>query len=133
MQNVVEATVFEDLEDCSETDAPQVTREEVEQTVRKLQNGKAAGEDEIVGELLKNGGEVMLDWLLEILQEVWRTKQVPSEWKKAILVPLHKKKDRKICHNYHMSTWMHAPACCLLGSHAIRSAQGYHHLVGNSH
>ena len=74
VQNVVEATVLEDLEDCSETDAPQVTREEVEQAVKKLQNGKAAGEDEIVGELLKNGGEVMIDWLLEILQDVWRTK-----------------------------------------------------------
>ena len=36
MQNMVEATVFEDLEDCSETDAPQVTREEVEQAVKKL-------------------------------------------------------------------------------------------------
>ena len=41
----------------------------------------------------------MIDWLLEILQEVW-TKRVPSEWKKAILVPVHKK-DRKICDNYH--------------------------------
>ena len=40
VQNVVEATVLEDLEDCSETDAPQVTREEVEQAVKKLQNGK---------------------------------------------------------------------------------------------
>ena len=30
VQNVVEATVIKDLEDCLETDAPQVTREEVE-------------------------------------------------------------------------------------------------------
>ena len=33
---------------------------------------------------------MMIDWLLEILPEVWKTKQVPSEWKKAILVPVHK-------------------------------------------
>ena len=99
VQNEVEANVLADLEDHSETDTSQLTREEVEQAVKKLQNGKAAGEDEIVAEMLKSGGEVMIDWLLEILQEVWRTKQLPSEWKKSILVPVHKK-DRKVCDNY---------------------------------
>ena len=89
--------VLEDLEDHSEADTSQLTREEVEQAVKKLQNGKAAGEDEIVAEMQKNGGEVMFDWLLEILQEVWRTKQLPSEWKKSILAPVHKK---KVCDNY---------------------------------
>ena len=79
VQNKVEANVLEDLEDHSETDTSQLTREEVELAVKKLQNGKAAGEDEIVAEMLKSGGEVMIDWLLEILQEVWETKQLPSE------------------------------------------------------
>ena len=99
VQNEVEVKMLEDLEHHSETDMSQLTREEIEQAVKKLQNGKAAGEDEIVAEMLKNGGEVVIDWLLEILQEVWRTKQLPSEWKKSILVPVHKKKDRKICDN----------------------------------
>ena len=44
-----------------------------------------------MSELLKNGGEVMIDWLGELLQMVWRTRQVSSEWKCATLVPLHKK------------------------------------------
>ena len=79
VQNEVEANVLEDLEDHSVADTSQLTREEVEQAVKKLQNGKAAGEDGIVAEMLKKGGEVMIDWLLEILQEVWRTKQLPSE------------------------------------------------------
>ena len=56
MQNEVEVNV---LEGHSETDTPQLTREEVEQAVKKLQNGQAAGKDEIVAEMLKNGGEVM--------------------------------------------------------------------------
>ena len=99
VQNEVEVNVLEDLEDHSETDMTQLTGE-VEQAVKKLQNGRAAGEDEVVAEMLKNGGEVMIDWLLEILQEVWRTKQLPSEWKKSIRVSMHKKKDRKVCNNY---------------------------------
>ena len=31
--------------------------------MRKLKNGKAPGSDEIVAELVKNGGQVMVDWL----------------------------------------------------------------------
>ena len=109
VQSVVAGNVIEELEDRSEVETTQVTREEVEQAVRKLQNCKAAGEDEIVAELLKNGGNAMIDWLLEILQEVWKTKHVPSEWKKAVLVPLHKKKDRKICDNYRGISLLSVP------------------------
>ena len=58
----------------TQADTYQLTREEVEQAMKKLQNGKTAGEDEIVAEMLKNGGELMIDWLVEILQEVWRNK-----------------------------------------------------------
>ena len=43
-----------------------------------LQDGQAAVEDEIVADE-KNGGEVMIDWLLQILQQMWKTKQLPSE------------------------------------------------------
>ena len=40
-----------------------MTREEVEQAVKTLQNAKAAIEDESVAEILKNEGKVMIDWL----------------------------------------------------------------------
>ena len=63
-----------------------------------MKNGKAAGDDEIMAEMLENGGEVMIDWLLEILQEVRRTKQLPIESKTSILVLVHKK-DQKVCDN----------------------------------
>ena len=53
--------MVEELVDRSEPETRQVTREEVEQAVRKLQNRKAAGEDDIVVELLKSGGEAMID------------------------------------------------------------------------
>ena len=51
---------------------------------------------------------MVIDWLLEILHEVWMTKRVPSEWKKTILVPVHKK-DRKICDNYHGISLLSVP------------------------
>ena len=72
-----------------------IVDEEVMANMGKLKNGKTAGGDEVVVELVKNGGQAMIDWLWELLKEVWRMKQIPQEWKNAILIPLHKK-DRKI-------------------------------------
>ena len=69
----------------------------MERAVFRLQIGKAAGHNLIHAELLKNGGSAMVDWLTELLQEVWQTKQVPQEWIDGTLMPLHKKKDRRIC------------------------------------
>lgn len=40
--------------------------------VRKLRNGKAQGNNAIVTELLKNGGQALVDWLWELLKQVWR-------------------------------------------------------------
>ena len=100
VKSIVEEEVTTNVEDRSTSDTAEVTREEVKKAMSKLKNGKAAGSDEIVAELVKNGGEAMVDWLWELLREVWRTKQIPQEWKNAILIPLHKKKDRKVCDNY---------------------------------
>ena len=82
-----------------------MTREEVEKAVGKLRNGKSAGDDRIVVELLKNGGEAVIDWLWELLQTVWRT----SEWKSSMLVPLHKTNDRKVCNNYRGISLLNVP------------------------
>ena len=53
----VQSTVAEDvlagLVNHSQVDEPEVTREEVEKAVGKLRNGKSAGDDKIVAELLR--------------------------------------------------------------------------------
>ena len=99
VQDTVAEEVIAGVEDLSTADTAEVTREEVEHAVNKLKNGKAAGSDEIAAEVVKGGGQAMIDWLWELLREVWKTKQVPQEWKNATLIPLHKK-DRKVCDNY---------------------------------
>ena len=99
--------VIADVEDWATTDTTEVTREEVERAVSKLKNGKASGSDEILPELVKNGGQAMVDWLRGLLREVWSTKQIPQEWKNVILIPLHKKKNRKACDNYRGIALLH--------------------------
>ena len=44
-----------------------MTREEVGKPLWKLRNGKAAGQDEIVAELLKYGGKVVIDWFTKVM------------------------------------------------------------------
>ena len=61
-------------QDHPHIDTPEVTREEVERSVKKLQNGRAACDDKIVAELVKSGAETMMDWLVELIQEVWKTR-----------------------------------------------------------
>ena len=36
---------------------------EVEVRVGKLKNGKAAGKDEVTGEMIKGGGDRVVDWI----------------------------------------------------------------------
>ena len=79
----------------------EVQQGKVAAALQKLNLGKIAGSDGISAELLKGGGSIITDLLLELTEEVWRTKVVPQHWKDTELVPLYKKGDRMKCDNYH--------------------------------
>ena len=73
--------------------------------IRSLANGKAVGPDEISVELFKitlNGDPALRRRLLDIIVvvRVWRGGVVPQQWKYAIIMILHKEKDRAECGNY---------------------------------
>ena len=51
----------------------EITEEEIRRDVWKLRSG-------IQGEVLKAGGEVIVKWLQEIYNMVWRTGVAPSDW-----------------------------------------------------
>ena len=40
-----------------------IRRPEVEVRVGKLKNGKAVGKDEVTGEIIKSGGDMVVDWI----------------------------------------------------------------------
>ena len=92
MDNDVSEDVLAGVMDNSDTEVPDVIREEGKKAVVKLKSGKA--------ELLKNGGEAMVDWLIKLVQEVWKIGRVPQERKNATLVFLFKKKYHRVCDNY---------------------------------
>ena len=68
--------------------------------LQALKNGKAPGGDEITAELLKLGGEVVVQWLAQLAPLVWESEAVPEDWLSQLTVPLHKKGSTQDCDNY---------------------------------
>ena len=78
-----------------------ISMQEVERAVKRLKNGKAAGVDEITGEMIKFGGMCVKEWLWKLCCKAFESGIVPADWKKAVIVPLYKGKGEKAeCKNY---------------------------------
>ena len=60
-------------------------REEVEIEVALLKKGKSAGVDNIPAELVKAGGETMIDVLTKIYNRIWRTGEWPTPWTQSLI------------------------------------------------
>lgn len=99
--NPSDPTVFENLPEfptIPELDN-MATRQEVHMAVISLKN-KAAGPDGIPAEILKHGGNAILDSLHDIFQKVWVSSCCPQKWKDADIVSIFiKKGDRAVCGN----------------------------------
>jgi len=68
--------------------------------MRNLKNNKAAGTDGIHLELIKYGGNELLNGIFELVRHIWEEERIPEEWKETKTVPIYKKGDRDKCENY---------------------------------
>jgi len=102
-----EADIAEE-DDSVPADAP--TLEEVQCAIKKLKNGRAAGADGIVAELLKTALPTTSKVLHELFIRIWRTGHVPAEWRDGIITSLYKGKGAKDqCSNYRPITLLSVP------------------------
>ena len=58
---------------------------EIKEAVKKLKNYISSGIDEISNEQLKYGAPGILPWLRSLFESVWRSEDVPSDWRKKSL------------------------------------------------
>ena len=73
---------------------------EVQKIVKKLKNGKAAGTDGIVNEILRYGGDNMNQAICQLCNTIFEKEMVPDEWLEGIIFPIYKDNDRRNPLNY---------------------------------
>ena len=78
--------------------------------VKKLKGGKSPGVDGITSEMLKCGGECLLEWLMRVGSVCILEEKVPNDWMRTIIVPVFKGKgDRSECKNYRGISLLSVP------------------------
>ena len=75
-----------------------ITRKEVGDAIKSLQNNKASGVDNISAEILKCPDLLDLAW--RFIFYCYKSKTVPAEWHTSMIVPVFKKGDSSSCNNY---------------------------------
>ena len=86
-------------ESSNEDDFP-ILRSEVEAAIRSLKKGKAAGIDNVPGELIQHGGEATTDILHLICSKIWQTGEWPTIWTQSLIITLPKKGNLQLCSNH---------------------------------
>lgn len=108
------AEYFENLLNCEEpierlqfqkpqeenrpSDPPNI--QEIDNIIKSLKNNKTPGEDGIVAEMWKIGGEFAKEKVHRCLKDIWTKGEIPNDWKQALIHPLHKKGDKTDTNNY---------------------------------
>jgi hypothetical protein len=84
---------------------------EVDIAIAKLKKYKSQGSDEIPAELIQAGGEILLSEIHKLINSVWNKEELPDQWKEFIIVPVHKKCEKKLtviiivgCYSYQLHT-----------------------------
>ena len=68
-----------------------IDEEKVFQAIKSLNSGKTTAELELTTEHLKYSYRVALPTIVEIFNEILRTKRVPEQFKSGFINPIHKR------------------------------------------
>ena len=77
-----------------------IRMEDVRKAVKKLKGGKSPGVNGITSEMLKCGGESLLEWLRRVGNECVLEEKVPNNWMRTIIPIYMGRGDRSKCKNY---------------------------------
>ena len=87
----------DEVPEIEEISTRPISKGEVKNAISSLKNGKAAGVDNIVAELLKADIETATQKLHEVIQMIWENEVIPYEWLKGLIVKLPKKGNLREC------------------------------------
>ena len=78
----------------------QIAEADVNAVIKSLKTGKAPGEDDIRPEMLKAMNIHGVRWLTRVCKVACSTGQAPKQWQTSVIIPIHKKGDKRKCTNY---------------------------------
>jgi endonuclease/exonuclease/phosphatase family metal-dependent hydrolase len=100
--NGEQTTLFEEEERVDHNEEP--SREEIKEIIANMKNRGAPGIDGINAELLKYGPDELLEKVYDIILKVWRSNEVPDEWKMTVQIPIPKIKNPQGIEDYRRLT-----------------------------
>ena len=80
-------------------DSP-ITEQEILNAINHLKNGKAAGPDHVIIEMLKCSRIEIMPFLIKCFNKLFDNHLFPCSWSNSIIIPIHKKGDRNDADNY---------------------------------
>ena len=76
------------------------TIHEVRAAIMGLKSGKSSGIDSITAELLKADVEIATEKIHQLMCKVWKLEQIPTSWRRGLIIKLPKKGNMKNCKNW---------------------------------
>ena len=79
---------------------PDILECEVKWALKNITMNKVSGDGEIPVELFQILKDDAVKMLHSIYQQIWKTQQLPQDWKRAVFIPMPKKGNAKEGSNY---------------------------------
>ena len=79
---------------------PHILEWEVNWALGNITTNKASGGDGIPVELFQILKDDAVKVMHSICQQIWKTQQLPQDWKRSVFIPIPKKGNAKECSNY---------------------------------
>jgi len=67
----------------------EISIHELQRTLQNLK-GNSPGIDDVHNNMLKRLPTPIIEVLLQFFNKIWRTSELPQQWKKALIIPIHK-------------------------------------------
>ena len=78
----------------------EISISEIEKALKKLNNNKSPGNDNIINELLKNNTAIFKKALLCVFNAILNYGYFPNSWATGLIIPIYKKGNTEIAENY---------------------------------
>lgn len=79
---------------------PDITLDEISLALKKMKNGRSPGEDSVVADAIKVGGEYLLERIRDLFNLCLFDNTIPDRWYNAIVILIHKKGNADDLENY---------------------------------